>query len=167
MERAKDFIVFALAAIAAYFDTTITFVYALLLGFSFNILAGLRADRVYFKMIRFPFFSLINFRGSKFKDSLVELAVILFVTYLLKAVVDLMHFDDKSAYAVQILIAIAVYYYLSNGLRNLRQAYPNNKWISAVHYIVSLKFRKIAPKEVVQAIDVAEGEQQREEVGHE
>lgn len=163
MERAKEIIVFGMAAIVAYFDTTLTFVYALLLGFTFNIFAGLRADKVHFKMVRFPFFSLINFEGSKFKDSIVELAIIFFVTYLLKGLVDLMHFGDKSAYAVQILIAVAVYYYFTNGLRNLHQAYPTNKWIMFLYHFASLKFRELMPKAVVEAVDKAEGK----EVGNE
>lgn len=163
MERVKEIIVFVFASLVAYFDTTLTFVYALLLGFAFNILAGLRADKVRVVMVRFHFPSLVNFQGSKFKDSLVELAIILFVTYLLKGIVDLMHFDDKSAYAVQTLIAVAVYYYFTNGLRNLHQAYPTNRWIMFLYHFASLKFRELMPGAVVEAVDKVDAE----EVNHE
>lgn len=153
MQRTKELLVFGVAAVAAYFDTTITFVYALLLGFAFNILAGLRADEVRLVMVRFPFFGLMNFKGSKFKDSLSELTIIFLVTYLLKAIVDLMHFDDKSAYAVQTLISVAVYYYFTNGLRNLRSAYPQNRWIRFLYYFISFKFRELMPGAVTEAVD--------------
>lgn len=159
MDRFKELMVFVVSALVAYFDTTLTFVYALLLGFAFNILAGLRADKVRIVMVRFHLPSLVNFQGSKFKDSLVELSIILFVTYLLKGIVDLMHFDDKSAYAVQTLIAVAVYYYFTNGLRNLRQAYPHNRWIMFLYHFVSFKFRELMPKAVVEAVDKTEEEE--------
>lgn len=163
MERTKEFLVFIVAALAAYFDTTITFVYALLLGFSMNILAGFQADRVHIKMIRFPFLSLVNFKGNKFKDSLAELSIILFITYSIKGIVDLMKFDEKSVYAVQILIAIAVYYYVRNSLRNLKQAYPKNRWIAVVYHLVSFKFRDMMPSMVGEAI--AKEEEERKEDG--
>ncbi len=152
MERGKEILIIITAAIAAYFDTTISFVYALLLGFLFNILAGLRADKVAIRMVRFPIPSLINYKGSKLKDSLTELALILFITYTIKSIVDLLHFDDKSAYAVQILIAVAVYYYLRNGLRNLQQAYPRNRFVASVYYLVAFKFHEIMPGFVSRAV---------------
>ena len=54
MEKYKEFLVLLSAAVAAYFDTTITFLYALLIGFAFNIFAGLRADEVKFMLTMFP-----------------------------------------------------------------------------------------------------------------
>ena len=59
--------------VAAYFDSTFTFMIALFAAFIFNILAGLRADDVTFKMWR-----IINFDGHKFKDSLKELVWMVF-----------------------------------------------------------------------------------------
>ncbi len=154
MERTKEILIITTSAIAAYFDTTISFVYALLLGFLFNILAGLRADQVTLRMVRFPLPSLLNYRGSKLKDSLTELALILLITYTIKSIVDLLHFDDKSTYAVQMLIAVAVYYYLRNGLRNLQQAYPRNRFITSVYHLVAFKFREIMPSVVSMAVSV-------------
>lgn len=163
MEKTKEFLVFIVSALAAYFDTTITFVYALLLGFAMNVLAGLQADRVHIKMIRFPFLAVVNFKGSKFKDSLAELAIILFITYSIKGIVDLMKFDEKSVYAVQTLIAIAVYYYVRNSLRNLKQAYPKNRWVAVVYYLVSFKFRDMMPAFVGEAIDMEEQDRDERE----
>lgn len=136
--------------VAAYFDSTITFVFALLLAFFFNILAGMRADEVKFTMWR-----VVNFKGHKFKDSLSELSLIVFVTYFIKAIIDLMQYNEKSAYAVQILIWLALYYYVRNSLRNLSTAYPKNKWIKVVYFLFSFQFRELMPATVGRAIDEA------------
>lgn len=40
------FLVATTAAVVAYFDTTYTFLIALLIGFAMNVVAGLRADDV-------------------------------------------------------------------------------------------------------------------------
>jgi len=139
--------------VAAYFDSTFTFMIALFAAFSFNILAGLRADDVKFKMWR-----LVNFDGHKFKDSLKELTLIVVVTYFLKGLMDLMRHNEKSVYAVQILIWIALYYYVRNSLRNLSKACPKIKWIVVVYYLFSFQFGKLMPESVNKAIEKAEKE---------
>ena len=137
----------------AYFGTTSTFIYAVMLSFTFNILAGFRADEVKFKMWR-----LINFEGNKFKDSLKDVLLILSITYILKGLMDLMKHNDKSVFAVQILLAVAVYYYFRNGLRNLSKAYPKNVWLRVVYYIVSFQFKELLPDVVKKAMTKAEEE---------
>lgn len=165
MEKYKEAFVFVSASVAAYFDTTISFLYALLIGFAFNIFAGLRADEVKIVMTRFPAFGLINYKGQKLVDSLKELSLITFITYMLKAIIDLMKFDEKSAYVVQVLIAIALYYYVKNGLRNLSKAYPKVRWIRMLYFLVSFKFKEMMPANVVDAVEKEEAE--RKEKGHE
>ena len=139
--------------IAAYFDSTSTFMAALFIAFVFNIIAGLRADEVKFNMWR-----LINFNGNKFKDSLKELFLIVVITYFLKALMDLMQHNEKSVYAVQILVWIALYYYVRNSLRNLSKAYPKNKWIVVVYHLFSFQFGKLMPESVNQAISKTDKE---------
>lgn len=141
--------------VAAYFDSTFTFMIALFAAFIFNILAGLRADDVTFKMWR-----IINFDGYKFKDSLKELALIVVITYFLKGIMDLMQHNEKSVYAVQILVWIALYYYVRNSLRNLSKAYPKVKWIVVVYHLFSFQFGKIMPESVNKAIEKAEEKEQ-------
>ncbi len=165
MEKYKEAFVFVSASVAAYFDTTISFLYALLIGFAFNIFAGLRADEVKIVMTRFPAFGLINYKGQKLVDSLKELSLITFITYMLKAIIDLMKFDEKSAYVVQVLIAIALYYYVKNGLRNLSKAYPKVRWIRMLYFLVSFKFKEMMPANVVDAVEKEEAE--RKEKDHE
>ena len=72
--------------LAAYFDSTITFVFALLGAFAFNILAGMKADEVKIKLSRVSWFRVLrltNFSGNKLKDSLAELCLIFFCTYFI------------------------------------------------------------------------------------
>jgi hypothetical protein len=142
------------AAIAAYFDSTITFLAALLVAFTFNILAGFRADEVHIKIQRFfPPIFLKNFQGNKLKDSLIELLLITSISYLLKIIADLMKYQSQSAYVVQFLIAIAIYYYFRNGLNNLKTVYPKNRFISVVYHLISFKFRQLVGADVADIID--------------
>ena len=143
------------SAVAAYFDSTSTFMVALLMAFLFNVLAGLRADEVTFTMWR-----LVNFKGNKFKDSLKELTLIAAITYFLKAIMDLMRYSEKSVYVVQVLVWIALYYYVRNSLRNLSKAYPKIKWIVVVYHLFSFQFGKLMPEGVKQAIEKAENNEE-------
>lgn len=142
--------------VAGYFDTTITFLYALLLGFAFNVIAGMRADEVRFTMSRLFDIKVLNYSGGKLKDSLMELFLITAVTYFMKSIVDLMKFDEKSTYAVQILISVALYYYVKNGLRNLSRAFPKVKFLKALYYIIAFKFKEMMPGYVNDAVEKAD-----------
>lgn len=142
--------------IAAYFDSTFTFMIALFAAFIFNILAGLRADEVKFTMWR-----LANFDGNKFKDSLKEFLLIVVITYFLKGIMDLMQHNEKSVYAVQILVWIALYYYVRNSLRNLSKAYPKVKWIVVVYHLFSFQFGKIMPESVNKVIEKTEQDENK------
>lgn len=130
---------------------------ALLLGFVFNIVAGLRADEVKFKMWRF-----CNFSGHKFKDSLMELFLIVVITYFLKSLADLMKHGEKGVFIVECLVWVALYNYIRNGLRNLSKAYPDNRWIRFVYHLVSFHFSELAPDSVKQAWDKSKNKKDEE-----
>lgn len=148
--------------IAAFFDSTYSFLVALIIGFAFNILAGFRADEVKFKLVRLiPPKVLHNFQGNKFKDSLMEFFLITAITYMLKLIIDLNKFQSKSTYVVQFLLAIACYFYFRNGLRNLHQAYPRNKFISLVYFLLAFEFRKLVGADVADELDKIEKEAQK------
>ena len=147
---------------AAFLDSTFSYLIALLLGFSFNILAGFRADEVKLTLHRIfpPIFVFKNFKGNKFKDSLFELFLITSITYLLKGFIDLMDYDDKSVYVVQWLFAVAIYVYFRNGLRNLRFVYPHVKFIRILYALVSFKFREFFGDEIA---DIVKKEEEKED----
>ena len=158
MRDFEAYMVGMFSIIVAYFDTTFMFIIALLIGFSFNILAGFRADEVKFEMRR-----LANFEGNKLKDSLMELGLITGTTYVLKLIMDLMSYDAKSVYVVQILIALANYYYFRNALRNLSKAYPKSKWIKTLYILVSFQFKELMPDSVNRAVEQVEKETENAE----
>ena len=148
-------------AIAAYFDSTFSFVCALILAFLFNILAGFRADEVKIKLHRIfpPIVAFEKFNGNKFKDSLLELVLIASTTYLLKGLIDLMDYDAQSTYVVQWLFVIAIYVYFRNGLRNLHESYKNVVFIRILYAILAFKFREIFGDKVS---DIIENEEKNE-----
>lgn len=157
MKDYNAFFVTATAAIVAYFDTTHTFLFALFLGFALNIASGLRADEVKITtMYRFPHIRLLNYDGHKLKDSLMELFLIISITYIIKQFIDWFKYNDKSAYAVQMLLAVAVYYYLVNSLRNLKKAYPKSKFIAFAFYVCTFQFKEMLPGVVGKAMNKVE-----------
>lgn len=138
-------LVAASTGIAAFFDSTYTYLIALFIGFVFNILAGFRADEVKVKIKRIfpPVLAFEKFSGNKFKDSLMELALIFTVTYILKGLFDLMNYENSSSVVVQYLTWIALYYYLRNGLRNLSKVYPKVKWIRMLYNLIAFKLKEM------------------------
>ena len=145
-------------AIISFFDSTSSYLLALIFGFAFNIIAGFRADEVKIILRRLlpPIFVFKNFKGNKFKDSLLELFLIAGITYLLKGLIDLMNYNDKSAYAVQWLFIVAIYVYFRNGLRNLVAVYPNVKFVRILYGLLSFKFREIAGDKIADIVDKEE-----------
>lgn len=153
----QPFLISVTSMVCAYFESTTGFMLALLLGFVFNIIAGFRADEVKFVMWR-----LCNFQGNKFKDSLIELTLIVVVTYFLKLIADLMNHSDKGVYIVECLVWVALYTYIRNGLRNLSKAYPKNRWIRFVSALVSFHFNEIAPDSVKKAWEKSKNKKDEE-----
>lgn len=155
LDKLQALFVTIVGILSAFFESTTTFVYALVIAFSFNILAGFRADEVKFKMWR-----LVNFKGSKLKDSLAELLLIFSTTYILKLLIELMKENGNmvSAFVVQVLIGVAVYYYFRNALRNLSYAYPKSIWLRVVYHLISFQFKKFIPENISKAMDEAEHE---------
>jgi hypothetical protein len=64
--------------------------------------------------------------------------------------------QDKSAFVVQFLIAVAIYYYFRNALKNLKKVYPKIKWISMLYNLISFKFRELVGSDVADIIEKEE-----------
>ena len=145
--------------VTGFINPTETYLMALVIAFGFNILAGLRADEVKIKLQRIiPPIFVTNFNGNKLKDSLFELLIITVVTYLLKLLVELMQLEGGSAYVVQVLMAFAIYYYITNGLRNFQKAYPHWKWLRFVYHLITFKFKEFFGSDVSNIMDKVEDE---------
>ena len=150
----KNIAIACVSAIAAFFDSTLAYLFALLIGFSINIVAGFRADEVKIQLRRvFPPLRVLNFSGNKLKDSLAELLLITSLTYLLKLLIDLMDYSEYSRFVVQFLIAVAIYYYFRNSLRNLKTVYPKNQWLKMLYAIVGFRFKEIIGEEYAKIVD--------------
>ena len=145
--------------VAGFINPTETYLMALVLAFGFNIVAGLRADEVKIKLQRIiPPIYLKNFNGNKLKDSLFELLIITVVTYLLKGLVELMQLNGGSAYVVQVLVAFAIYYYFTNGLKNLQKAYPKSRWLRLLYHLITFKFKEFFGGDIANIMDKVEDE---------
>jgi hypothetical protein len=145
--------------VMGFINPTGSYLMALVLAFGFNIFAGLRADEVKIKLQRIiPPVFVTNFNGNKLKDSLFELLIITVVTYLLKLLVELMDVNGVSAYVVQVLVAFAIYYYFTNGLRNLQKAYPKSKWLRLLYYLITFKFKEFFGSDISNIMDKVEDE---------
>lgn len=146
--------------LAGYLDTTKTFLYAFVIVFFFNIVAGFRADEVKVEMKRLfpPIFKLANFKPNKFKTALFEFTMIIFSIYLLKVLIDLFFLQEHSTFIVQALMGVAVYFYFKNILRNFRLILPNSNFIKFLDIAVSLKFKEIIPTSFSKAIEEVESD---------
>ena len=68
-----------------------------------------------------------------------------------------MKYETSGYYIVQFLIAVAVYYYFRNGLRNLKNVYPpNNKWLSMLYHLIAFKFRALVGDDLADIVDKEE-----------
>jgi len=149
-------------AVVGFINPTGSYLMALVFAFGFNILAGLRADEVKIKLQRIiPPIYLKNFNGNKLKDSLFELLIITVVTYLMKLLIELMDLNGASAYVVQVLIAFAIYYYITNGLRNLLKAYPKWKWARLLYHLITFKFKEFFGGDIANIMDKVEDETEK------
>lgn len=150
-------------AVFAYFDSTLTFLYAILIAFALNIFAGFRADEVKIKLTRIipPKLRSPNFNPNKFVTALKEFALTVFVIYILKSLVDLLKWEGGGVFVVQGLIAVACYFYIKNALRNLRKTFPNNQFIKFLDILIGLKFREIMGDKISDAIDKVEEEEKK------
>ena len=69
-----------------------------------------------------------------------------------------MKLEGGSAYVVQVLVAFAIYYYFTNGLRNLQKVYPRWKWLRFVYHLITFKFKEFFGSDVSNIMDKVEDE---------
>ena len=154
----KNCCIALVAIISTFFDSTSGYLCALIIGFAINIIAGFRADEVKITLRRVfpPKWVLKNFCGNKLKDSLMELFLIVSLTYLLKLLIDLMDYQAHSKIVVQFLIALAIYWYFRNSLRNLNKAYPKVFFIRVLNAVVGFKFKELIGEDLAKIIEKEE-----------
>ena len=128
----------------AFFANTTGFLIAFMLAFGMHILAGMGADKVKLKWRwGVPPAYLENFKVPKMTIALIELALIVSITYFLKGMVDLNNYEGGSHYVVQFFFAIASYYYITKGLKNLIKRFPKIVFLRIVLAVLTFKFKEI------------------------
>ena len=150
-EQWRLIVVSTLSPVLSYLTPTKGFVYALVVMFAFNIWAGMRADGV--AIIRCK-----NFSFRKFKNSLCELLLYLFIIESIFVIMKNCGDDNAALVIVKSLTYVFMYVYLQNSFRNLIIAYPNKIALRIIYHIVRLEFTRALPSHLQPIIERIEKE---------
>ena len=121
-----------------YLTPTKGFVFALVIMFAFNILAGMRADGV--AIVRCK-----NFSFKKFKNALFELFLYLFIVESIFSIMKNCGDDKAAIVVVKSLTYVFMYVYLQNAFRNLIKAYPTKVALRIIYHVIRLEFTRVLP----------------------
>lgn len=141
----------AISCVASFFIDTRGFIISLIVALAFNIWAGMRADGV--SIIRCK-----NFKMSKFTDAVFQFLLYLVVLESLFAIFKFMGDVKLGIYTAKLITYIFLYTYVQNGCKNLCIAYPRNKALRIIYYVVRFEFMKATPSYVQELIDRIERE---------
>lgn len=139
----------------AYLTPTSSFLFALVVGFAFNIWCGMRADGV--SIVRCK-----NFSWSKFKDALFELLLYLAIVEVMYTIMILIKEAGNSIILIKSLTIVFLYVYTQNAFKNLIIAYPKRKAFRIIYHLIRFEFKRAAPSHVQQVIDRVENEIDKE-----
>jgi hypothetical protein len=154
IELFRKFCVVVATFCAAFFYNTTGFLIALLLTFGMHIVAGMGADKVKLKWRwGVPPAYLKNFEVPKITVALLDLFIIVSLTYLLKGIVDLNNYVSGSPYMVQLFFAIASYGYFLKGIDNLIKRYPKHAFLRIIRALITLKFKDLVGEDTHKIIE--------------
>ena len=122
-----------------YVTPTKGFVYALVVMFTFNIWAGMRADGV--AIVRCK-----NFSFRKFKNALCELLLYLFIVEAIFTIMKNCGDGQAAIVVVKSLTYVFMYTYLQNAFRNLIKAYPKKVALRIIYHVIRLEFTRVLPE---------------------
>lgn len=140
-DQCRIIFISAISPILGYFTPTKGFALALVIMFSFNIWAGMRADGVAIIHCK-------NFSFRKFKNALAELFLFLVIIETIFSI--MVSCGDKSAAIIVIksLTYVIMYAYLQNAFRNLIRAYPRKMALRMIYHIIRLEFTRALPSHI-------------------
>lgn len=141
----------AASPVLGYLTPTKGFVYALIVMFSFNIWAGMRADGV--SIVRCK-----NFSFRKFKNALFELFMYLFIVETIFTIMKNCGDYNAAIIAVKSLTYVFMYVYLQNAFRNLIIAYPRKLALRIIYHVIRLEFARALPSHLQPIIERLEKE---------
>ena len=137
-ENMRIILVASFSPILGYFTPTKGFVFSLVMMFSFNIWAGMRADGV--SIVRCK-----NFSFRKFKNALCELILYLFIVETIFIIMKNCGDEKASIIVVKSLTYVFMYVYLQNAFRNLIKAYPTEVALRIIYHVIRLEFTRVLP----------------------
>ena len=137
-EQWRIITVSAVSPVLGYLTPTKGFVFALVIMFAFNILAGMRADGV--AIVRCK-----NFSFKKFKNALFELFLYLFIVESIFSIMKNCGDDKAAIVVVKSLTYVFMYVYLQNAFRNLIKAYPTKVALRIIYHVIRLEFTRVLP----------------------
>lgn len=135
----------------AYLTPTAGFMYALVIMFTFNIWAGMRADGVAIRNCK-------RFSFHKFKNALCELLLYLFIVEAIFIIMKNCGDDQAAIVVVKSLTYVFMYVYLQNAFRNLIIAYPRNLALRIIYHVIRLEFTRALPSHLQPIIEKLEKE---------
>lgn len=150
-ENMRIILVTSFSPILGYFTPTKGFVFSLVMMFSFNIWAGMRADGV--AIVRCK-----NFSFKKFKNALFELLLYLFIVESIFVIMKNCGDYKAAIVVVKSLTYVFMYVYLQNAFRNLIIAYPRNLALRIIYHVVRLEFTRALPSHLQPIIERLEKE---------
>ena len=150
-ENMRIILVTSFSPILGYFTPTKGFVFSLVMMFSFNIWAGMRADGI--SIVRCK-----NFSFRKFKNALCELILYLFIVEAIFTIMKNCGDEKASIIVVKSLTYVFMYVYLQNAFRNLIIAYPRNLALRIIYHVIRLEFTRALPSNLQPIIDRLEKE---------
>lgn len=150
-EHYRIILISVISPVLGYLTPTKGFVYALIIMFSFNIWAGMRADGVVIVRCK-------NFSFRKFKNALCELLLYLFIVESIFVIMKNCGDDKVAIVVVKTLTYVFMYVYLQNAFRNLIVAYPRNLALRIIYHVIRLEFTRAFPSHLQPIIDRLEKE---------
>lgn len=150
-ENMRIILVTSFSPILGYFTPTKGFLFSLVMMFSFNIWAGMRADGV--SIVRCK-----NFSFRKFKNALCELLLYLFIVEIIFVIMKNCGDDQAAIVVVKSLTYVFMYVYLQNAFRNLIIAYPRKLALRIIYHVIRLEFTRALPSHLQPIIDRLEKE---------
>lgn len=150
-EQLRIISVTAVSPLLGYFTPTRGFILSLVIMFSFNIWAGMRADGI--TLVRCK-----NFSFRKFWRALAELLLYLLIVEIIFSVMTNCGDKEAALVAIKSLTYVFMYVYLQNAFRNLILAYPRNMALRIIYHVIRLEFRRALPSYVQRVLERIEGE---------
>ena len=149
----------SLSPVLAYFTPTAGFMWALVIMFAFNILAGMRADGVIIRRCK-------NFKFSKFKNALAELLLYVTIIHVIYSTMIQCGDSEAALIVIKSLTYVFMYVYLQNAFRNLIQAYPKKVALRIIYHVIRLEFTRALPSYWQPVIERYEKETENDFINH-